>query len=512
MNKLKSFWNISDMLSLEGDTFSPCDIFSRVLDQSQAVQNAVSAGCKLWQDMELRPATAPDKGTSNLPWNHQTPVYSLPEEILSDILQMAHTTQSVAAHEFVENLGPAIELSASQVTKRWRDIAIHNPMLWKKICLPQSSGHIESYLCRSQGLLLDIVIKEGTSRSAIQKLCRLLNPFSTITLLSFSRTSQLSSSQNGYLSRLRQFVIDGTQCSAASVQDVIRCINSADTPNLTELELSAPWQSKGNAIDMTYRNRAPHLRAVVLNGVKFADCIGPLEHLKAVRLWEYPAPLFILAQTLNTMVNLVHLQLDLSVAFNDQEIRIILPALLELHLSISKSEKLPQFLVLLDAPLLTCLSVASLTATALDETCMNLCPTRFPMLKELIFQENGSFFTEGSLYWTDFVSYATAFPSIHRLEVAMVMERFITTILECMNPSTLQPCWPALHTLAIQRHIDIPIIASALARRKSIGSPIQRLLLKQGMPDSGTCGETVELLPYVDLWPAHWPSDCSSTR
>ncbi|KAF7981372.1 hypothetical protein HWV62_33847 [Athelia sp. TMB] len=443
--------------------------------------------------------------------NYQAPICALPEELLSDILQIGHAMQVAEARAFVVDFSPAIELSASQVASYWRNIAIRTPRLWNTIRLPKNSGQIELHLRRSQGLPLDVIINEGTTQPSVQSLCRLLSPLSTITLLSFSRASQLSSSQTGHLSRLRRLIVDGVQCSAASVHDIIRCLNSADTPHLIELELSAPWQVRSIAFDRTYKNRAPQLTAVVLNGVKFADCLDPMEHIKALRLWEYPTSLSTLSRTLNNMVNLVHMQLDLSIAFSDQEPSIALPALLELHLNIPQSEKLPKFLILLDAPNLDCLSIASLAATTLDEACMSSCPSRFPKLHQLIFQENGSF-TERSLYCTDYASYAVAFPTIRRLEIAIVVEQFILTILEGVNPANLKSYWPELDTLAIKRCIDISIIASALVHRARNGRPIQRLLLAQDVQGCEALEGATELLPYVDHWPVHWPYEFPITR
>ncbi|KZP15359.1 hypothetical protein FIBSPDRAFT_867283, partial [Athelia psychrophila] len=198
---------------------------------------------------------------------------------------------------------------------------------------------------------------------------------------------------------------------------------------------------------------------------------------------------------LNGMFNLVHLELHLLIAPRDQELPIMLSALLTLHLEVASSQYLPA-----RPPVLDCLAISACLPTALDESCIKSCSSRLPLLRLLIFEERGSL-PLLSFYPTDYASYAAAFPNVTHLEVSMTVPHFIQAILEGVGPVTHKPYWPTLHTLAVQHSVlEVQTIVSAVSRRRDNGHPIQRLLAKHYMPDNEAFREVVELLPSIDTW------------
>ncbi|KZP03546.1 hypothetical protein FIBSPDRAFT_83421 [Athelia psychrophila] len=439
------------MTPLDSHQVSQYSILTQKLE-SQASERAGLSWYQIPRHIELEEERAETQRELNSLINLQSPVYSLPEELLSEILQIGQKIHVVED----DALGPAVELSASQVTRHWRDVATRTPRLWTKIHLPKGSIQIEQYLQRSQGLALDVIISDRTT--SVRSLCILLNQSSPTLHQPLYPSSRLSNSHSiSHISRLRSLSVDGYGVAGTVLQEIIRCVNSGDTSCLTWLKLSAHFPPSSN--------RPPVTVSTALKG----------------------------------MSSLVHLELDLRTASRDQELSTVLPVLLTLHLDVVFSRDMSKFLALLDAPILDCLAISASWPTALDESCIKLCPSRLPSLRHLIFQENGSF-TSLSLYSTSYTSYAAAFPNVTHLELAMAVQPFIQTILEGVSPVTHKPFWPALQILAVQRNfLEVPVMISALSRRRDNGHPIQQLLTNH-VQDIEAFGEVVELLPYINTW------------
>ncbi|KZP02075.1 hypothetical protein FIBSPDRAFT_970514 [Athelia psychrophila] len=191
---------------------------------NRALECTGSSWYQTLRPFELEKERAQNQRELNSLLNLYSPVYSLPEELLSDILQIGQKMHAAEG----DVLGPSVELSASQVTKHWRDVATRTPRLWTKIRLPKGSIEIEQYLQRSQGLALDVIIGDRTT--SVRSLCLLLNQSSQILLQPFYPSSQIPTSHNiNHLSRLRSLSIDGHGVADTVLQDIIRCINSGDT-------------------------------------------------------------------------------------------------------------------------------------------------------------------------------------------------------------------------------------------------------------------------------------------
>ncbi|KZP11866.1 hypothetical protein FIBSPDRAFT_937303 [Athelia psychrophila] len=415
--------------------------------ESQASERAGLSWFQIPRYIELEEERAQTQRELSYLQSIQSPVYSLPEELLYDAL------------------GPSVEISASQVTRHWRDVATRTPRLWTKIHLPKGNIQIEQYLQRSQGLALNVIVGSGTT--SVRSLCLLLDQSSPTLLQPLYPGPQLSNSHNmSHLPRIRSLSVDEYGVTDTVLRDMIRCIGSGDTSRLTWLNLSPQLSS--------CRRRSIAV-SIALNG----------------------------------MFSLVHLELDLRFVSRDQGIRVMLPALLTLHLEdgfsrdLSPSQDLSQFLAPLDTPVLDCLPISDCLPTALDESCIKSCPSRLPLLRHLTVQDNGAY----SPYSTDYTSYAAAFPNVTHLELAMAVERFIQTILNGVSPVTHKPYWPALQILAVQSSLlSVPAMISGLSRRRDNGRSIQQLITKHHMQYSEAFGEIVELLPYTDTW-QHMPPE-----
>src|ERR1700676_2148959 len=89
--------------------------------------------------------------------DHIAPIYSLPDEILADIFEVGHTPLSPIP---APRAGLAFEILVSQVTRRWRNVAICTPHIWSRIEISPTTGRhlVAVYLRRSGVVPLDLFI------------------------------------------------------------------------------------------------------------------------------------------------------------------------------------------------------------------------------------------------------------------------------------------------------------------------------------------------------------------
>ena len=77
----------------------------------------------LAQLAELETATRKVQDNYNYVFNKSSAIEKIPNEILTSIFEEAHSPKG------------GLEVQASQVTRRWRDITINTPRLWSRIDL-----------------------------------------------------------------------------------------------------------------------------------------------------------------------------------------------------------------------------------------------------------------------------------------------------------------------------------------------------------------------------------------
>ncbi|KAG5652769.1 hypothetical protein H0H81_003707 [Sphagnurus paluster] len=91
--------------------------------------------------------------------NRTTPIYKLPDELLSDIFQRCHAIM-------MGSRGRPFEVLVSHVSSDWRNLALNTPLLWNMINLEvheRTRGRIaqrlSAYLTRSSECLLDLSLR-----------------------------------------------------------------------------------------------------------------------------------------------------------------------------------------------------------------------------------------------------------------------------------------------------------------------------------------------------------------
>src|ERR1700723_3525318 len=88
--------------------------------------------------------------------NTLAPISSLPSELLSAIFEAGDFLPPLAA---INNSALPFEIAISQITARWRYVALSTPRLWTRIYIRMNRDHLdktETYLQRSKALLLDL--------------------------------------------------------------------------------------------------------------------------------------------------------------------------------------------------------------------------------------------------------------------------------------------------------------------------------------------------------------------
>ena len=78
--------------------------------------------------------------------NTLAPISSLPSELLSAIFEAGYFLPPSPA---INNSALPFETTVSQVTARWRDVALSTPKLWTRIYIPMHGDHLdktETYL------------------------------------------------------------------------------------------------------------------------------------------------------------------------------------------------------------------------------------------------------------------------------------------------------------------------------------------------------------------------------
>ncbi|KDQ08305.1 hypothetical protein BOTBODRAFT_191810 [Botryobasidium botryosum FD-172 SS1] len=91
--------------------------------------------------------------------NHSTAIYGLPNELVSVIFEFAKSTAS----DPEERASDRTPINLSQVSRRWRDIALTMPALWTTV--DAAGAHRDLFIERSKPRLLDIVLPDYVSNS-----------------------------------------------------------------------------------------------------------------------------------------------------------------------------------------------------------------------------------------------------------------------------------------------------------------------------------------------------------
>jgi hypothetical protein len=87
----------------------------------------------------------------------RNPIYSLPDEILANIIEVGRASPSPVP---MPHIGPVFEILVSQVTQRWRNVAIHTRHIRSRITISSAkcAELVAVYLQESGVVPLDLFI------------------------------------------------------------------------------------------------------------------------------------------------------------------------------------------------------------------------------------------------------------------------------------------------------------------------------------------------------------------
>lgn len=412
--------------------------------------------------------------------NESKPVHRLFDDILAEIF--------LAAVEEPQFSDPIV---LSQVTRAWRNVAIHLPTLWTHVTItPSQNLHLlEAYLTRSQNCLLDISF-DLERRSTTQ-----LRNGDNVDNLVHSLMALIS-----HVDRWRQFTVH--LVSHAATEAIIVAIENLTAPNLTSFVIHLhSGGSPGELQDVQerlyyyfidayiFRGGASRLSHVECVGISIQSCWPPLAAVKTLHLESYTPPQFLMqdhfVQLLTSVHALTHLKLGSFVTEPEETDQLIieLPLLTSLEIELNYNDPFDDHLwhicAAISSPALTTLSVGSLPEYSAYEfvDVLQNSPRlpKYPILTHLEFK-----FADCVEVNRNFVE---ALPTITNLsfvscdDTALALNRLI----ELDSTSTAHISWPRLNTLTITPYKQEweQSFRSFILTRSRTGCPIANVRLDQ---------------------------------
>jgi hypothetical protein len=361
------------------------------------------------------------------------PVSLLPNEILSAIFEAGYCQPSC-------NWGPPFEISVSQVTAHWREVALSTPQLWTRIHFLMDQDHIEetkTYLQRSKALPLDLHLKMKRLEDddGIFTCCSLINEH-VGRWLRIKVYSDWRRDLDCFLMHL--------PISAPILRHI-------------QIQLKYDYQrTETEKIQPIFFAGAPSLTTILLSGVALRSCLPTMAAVTSLHLHKTVGSLSLrnFCAALNSLPALTHLviQCDLNGVWSTVG-TIEIPLLHSLQIRPDlNAEQIPGLLYIISAPLLHSLLLDTLVAGEVDfldkNWDMTTAPPKYPSLRSLtVMVMCGSRFPHPLLTWRMLMR---IFPTVeHFVLAAHEVDGFLQSLNEQMYPpypaSSLH--WPDLRTL-----------------------------------------------------------------
>jgi len=403
----------------------------------------------------------------------------------------------------------------SQVSSRWRAVALGTPQLWTRIHIDVrrhgSSQMVSHYLRRSGALPLDLSIHHSVQQASIAETAYI---FHAIGLhIDRWRNLQITCSLRIFL---RQF---------------IQSIPLSPAPLLQTLQISL---GEGNIYDKDdtlyniFKRGAPSLKSVRLRGVGL-QCLQSLNSVTSLHLHDtgsmrITSPLF--SAILHGLPALTHLVLSGNIILDRAlNVKVDLPALLSLCVRPPdwSSDHFAYLLNMISAPVLETLLLEQTTVGEIKELArLAFGAPNFPSLRSLTLLPSGKF----TLPTWQTLSHM--FPAVTHISLADPTTREFLDALSGkeVKMSLSAPLWPYLHTLTLIRRIGVCLdfdqtaLYTATSSRIASNMPISRLQFPKLMIDHFKPDDLHRLQQLVDVeevtvypgidyqtYIAHWPHD-----
>jgi hypothetical protein len=393
--------------------------------------------------------------------NRCAPVSALPDEILAIIFGMGRKYDS-------------LNVKASHVIRRWRDVAINTPLLWTRITvsLPQSLDQAETYLKRSQNCSLDIELNIYYPHQSLpQNKGRCLDCF--LPHVGRWRKVEISACDE----QCAHEIISQLLClSAPRLQRFALC-------NVRAYLLTTPLYPHHSPLVRIFTGGAGALERFKLSQLSMAQCWPPLAAVTWLDFY-FTEPLLLLKHfhdALRAMTHLTDLRILGKVTeflLDSEVVQINLPSLVSLYFDCTGDEDY-------SSAMFATLCMPSLRSLTLEEMFEEVTlkfaehlqtpshSPKYPMLRSIGFRECDL----DPPYDIDLIS---LLPTITHL---CLQNHYITFVEQlALKSSGLDGHFvcPHLHTVTIGESLNSPGLASVcnlISVRKSINLPITTLYL-----------------------------------
>lgn len=444
---------------------------------TQKLSSGSSSAQNMTPRREVLKSARPDLHRRLSMINEKAPIGSLPADVLILIFEAANEMMNPRNDPwaFPSDCEKPLPMTVSQVSRFWRDVATHSPLLWTFIDIspPWSLNIIRLFLKRSKSCPIDlrlqtpsvalgIVMSPATVNSTARRLCKIIEP---------------------HIPRCRSISIRGElERTSPMLYTVLNTIRASRVPILEKCTLHIEGMSEFDDDDVQalplFHHGAPALHNIRLMGPKMLSRHLPHTQVTTLHLGAGDTRGMSFQEFSSTMRScpLLHTLAvydDLIVGFWPDNAVLDFPFLrsLEMYGTITT---VSDILSTISAPLLEDLVIAPVVMDDLANFQAQQASAqslKFPAVKSLTL-------SPASTYSFGVMSLASdCFPAVEQLTIPNIhQDSFTAAFTETTTTSTL---WPKLKTLAL-RNIDTSNAASlptVVSSRRRIGHPLQTLFL-----------------------------------
>ena len=477
-------------------------------------------------------------------------VASVPNEILSAIFEagchLLPRPQPSDSSSETDEWEPPFEILVSHVTRHWRNVAVSTPSLWTQIYIAEQDQCLDAaaaYLTRSRCLPLDIGLEMGRPHPRSRWHPKLPSTCSIIETLT------------PHVGRCRRFCIHSER-PRRHLSALLKGLCSVTCPFLESIQVSRTerfdYYDDGDAdyskedeedeerdrcenVREIFAGGAPSLKEIRLRGINLSYCLPPTAsvttlhiHCDTHRISEHPSYRVICALFSNFRA-LTHLVLQgcfvrysTFIGVPIQAPTVTFPLLSSLCILSTKGHtSLFEFLAMISAPLLECLSFGEMLGSDAEEVLQTpewiATLPRYPYLHTLsVIPLLGASPPFQPSTWK---TIEQSFNTVTNLTVLDEKVALFSESLYCMHGTDLSPSpsnqipWPNLQTLSLggfQFPYDIEPFVAALAARVVMDRPLRKLRIPRqpGMPENQFRDALLQFQRYTEVEeykPKRWP-------
>ena len=402
--------------------------------------------------------------------NSCAPISSLPNEILAAVFEAGHKSS-------VSNYSqPSFGSLVTQVTERWRNVALSTPLLWTHIRIAfftnstTSIAKAEAYLSRSGALPLDLFLEVAEhDEDGEDEFLDVLDVLGC------------------HAARWRSLWVD-SEASRYGIRDLLALL-PVTAPRLQRVQISMEpheyYEPGENSTQHIFSGGAPLLTTVRIRGLGLHLCLPPVGvttlelHTPMYEMRIEPARLASLLASLSSLITLV-INGDFVVGGPTPKIIVTMPSLRHFHLLTISYDQMPWLLKMISAPQLHTLLLENVIALDIDDFGWTSGPSQYPELRSLtiLTEYNDSF---GPV---PFMNVIRTFPKVKHFTLANGhLDDFLTAVLDYFSIYAW-PGWPDLHTMTLinrSQHSVPDLLIKTVSERFCSGHPIRMLRLSPSL-------------------------------